>query len=844
MEEPVSTPGLPARTFKAASKTTANDQVFSSSPGFGTPAYPIKTRPPNVANTFAAQSNATTSVHGAPTVLPILLPPQTLRPVAFRTLTKKHNLTLTSSGLGLLSTFVGRYCGSGWREEGLAERVLDEIAKAWKKSGGGLLIEDGPDKKLSNILKMLEPCMSGGRLDTGKLSRTNSSVGSPSLSRSGSFANRPDVTRDDSQTSLGLSALDMDGNASGDYGEEEDSHPDTRSYLRLISAFDQPRLIYSTSKKSLEPANGTASLLPPIQHKFSMFRNRYHLVHQRLMRNESFQAPSFSTATRPPNLLHSASSLTTQQNAYKITPISNLLGRSGTSHLLLGMLAHSAAGDLALTDLSGSVVLDLSIARPIPEDGAWFCPGMIVLVEGTYEEDGSHNSNLGTAAGVGGQIKGVFAADTLAGPPAERRALTLGISNATGAQTLHANVGAGFGWIDFLGLGSEKAIGSQMRRVQRRVFGPSPQTVPTVADAEEEQESEPARCKIAILGECTLDSARTLEAIRAILSSYHTSSSGHVSSLPLSIILMGNFGSAASMAGSTKGGGSVEYKEHFDALASVLSEFSFLLANVTFVFVPGDNDPWASSFSAGAATMVPRMGVPEVFTSRVRRAVATANTEIHGSGGGGKVKDAVKGEVIWASNPARMCLFGPVEEIVLFRDDITGRFRRHAVTFARAENEGDEEEQHHRQQQSQSQSQSLSDPNGDDMHEDDEIHAATSHVPVAKPSSSSSPSVQAARKLIKTLIDQSHLSPFPLHARPQLWDHASSLSLYPLPTALVLCDAEMPAFAITYEGCHVMNVGRVIDELALRKDSRGSGLARWIEYDCRRARGEERSVRF
>jgi DNA polymerase epsilon subunit 2 len=478
---------------------------------------------------------------------------------------------------------------------------------------------------------------------------------------------------------------------------------------------------------------------------------------------------------------------------------------------------------------------------------------MIVLVEGSYEEDGSHNSNLGTAAGVGGQIKGVFVADTMAGPPAERRALTLGISNGMGAQTLHANVGAGFGWIDFLGLGSEKAIGPQMRRVQRRIFGPPPQTISSSVAAaadEEEQESEPPRCKIAILGECTLDSPRTLEAIRAILSSYHTSSSGHVSSLPLSIVLMGNFVSAASMAGSTKGGGSVEYKEHFDALASVLSEFSFLLANVSFVFVPGDNDPWASSFSAGGATMVPRMGVPEVFTGRVRRAVATANTEVHGSGG--KDKDAVKGEVVWASNPARMCLFGPVEEIVLFRDDITGRFRRHAVTFARAEGEGaDEDEQQQNHQQgptAQSQSQWPSATKGVDMDADvdvdgdEEIHAAASHVP--NTTRTSSPSIQAARKLIKTLVDQSHLSPFPLHARPQLWDHASSLSLYPLPTALVLCDAEMPAFAITYEACHVMNVGRVIDELALRKDSRGSGVARWIEYDCRRGRGEVRSVRF
>ena len=841
MEEPVSTPGLPARTFKSRVQETSNEQILSSSPGFGTPAYPIKPRPSAIARPFAAKLNAATTTHAAPTVLPILLPPQTLRPVAFRTLTKKHNLTLTSSGLGLLSTFVGKFCGSGWREEGLAERVLDEIAKAWKKCGGGLLIEDGPEKKLSNILKSLEPCMSGGRLDTGKMSRSNSSVGGSSLSRAQSLATRPDVSRDDSQTSLGFSALNVEDEDAREQGEE-DSQPDIRSYLRVISAFDQPRLMYSTSKKSLEHVNGAASLLPPIQHKISMFRNRYHLVHQRLMRNESFQAPSFSTATRKPGLMHSANSLTTQQNAYKITPVSNLLGRSGTSHLLLGMLVHSAAGDLAVTDLSGSVVLDLSVARPIPEDGAWFCPGMIVLVEGTYEEDGSHNSNLGTAAGVGGQIKGVFMTDTVAGPPAERRSLTLGISTSLDSGNLHTNVGAGFGWIDFLGLGSEKAIGNQMRRLQKRLFGP-PATLAnaiTASQEEEEAETEPPRSKIAILGECTLDSPRTLEAIRAILSSYHNSSAGNVSSLPLSVILMGNFISVASMAGSAKGGGSVEYKEHFDALASVLSEFPSLLANISFVFVPGDNDPWGSSFSAGAASMLPRQAVPEVFTSRVRRGFTAANNEEHG---GRKESEAIKGEAVWATNPVRMSLFGPMEEIVLFRDDITGRFRRNAVTFSKSESE--EEEQTNGQEAPQPDPEEM-DLEANNIILDKEVLDATSHLPSSKPNTITSPSTHAARKLIKTLLDQSYLSPFPPSIRPVLWDHSSSLSLYPLPTALILCDSEMPQFCITYEGCHVVNVGRVVDELGMRRafGGRGSGVARWIEFDVRGNKGEERSVRF
>lgn len=870
MEEPLSTPKLPSAPNLKANPAFTKEQLLSSSPGFGTPAYPIVNRAPVAKPAFAGKSNSTGD--HVSTVLPILLPPQTLRPVAFRTLTKKHNLTLTSSGLGLLSTFVGKFCGSSWREDGLAERVLDEVAKLWKRNGGGLIVEDGPDKKLSNILKILEPCMSGGRVDAVKLSRSNSAFNSPNLSRTASFSDRPSAVRDDSQTSLGVSALRLGEN--GGQGENENdgdgaTQPDPRSYLKVVSAFDQPRMIYSTSKKCFEPMAGPPSLLPPIQHKIFMFRNRYYLVHQRLLRNESFQAPSFSTITRPPSLMHSGSSVATLQQAYKITPISNLLGRSGSSHLLLGMLVHSAAGDLALSDLSGSVVLDLSVARPIPEDGAWFCPGMIVLVEGTYAEDGSHNSNLGSAGGVGGQIKGHFVADTVAGPPAERRAMTIGASNgpdSNNTNSITTNVGAGFGWIDFLGVGSEKGIGPQMRRLQKRIYG-SPSSTSLLCgtadgregeeEDQEEDQQQPLRTKIAILGECNLDSPRTLEAIRAILASYSTSAD-----LPLSIVVMGNFVSAACMAGSTKGGGSVEYKEHFDALASVLSEFPTLLSSTTLVFVPGDNDPWASSFSAGAACVLPRQGIPEIFTSRIRRAIATANAEGNSNS---RRKDTGKsctpsaGEAIWATNPARVSFFGPLEEIVLFRDDMTSRFRRNAITFPKTDDDEDDERGGDGEEEVADDAMGGCGDGGINVDAQDSgqldhgldrhVHEATCHLPSAAtipPSTKpNSYSLHAARKLIKTVLDQSHLAPFAPSIRPVFWDHASALSLYPLPTALVLADAETPAFAVTYEGCHVMNPGRVVDELAMsRAAARGAGVGRWIEYDVKTRKGESREVRF
>ena len=823
MDQPIQTPRPPPAVALYQSHHASADPIPSSSPAFATPAYPIASKPVGFAQPFAAPP----AQQASSTILPILLPPQTLRPLAFRTLTKKHNLTLTSSALQCLATFIGRQCGSGWREEGLAERLLDETAKSWKRASGGVIVEDGLDKRLTNILKTLEPCMSGGRLDIARLSRSN---GISNLSRQNSLSlpNGGGPSREDSQTSLGLSALDVDQNGESVQPSDPDlpQSASARAFLKIIRAQSQPRLSYSTTKKALETVSTPASIFPSVSHKTAMFRDRYNLVHQRLLRNELFQTPSFSTTTgrNGPTTLHrSASNATTMQQAYKLTSIANLLGRSGSKHLLLAMVVNAPTGDLALTDLTGSVCLDLSDARPEREDGAWYCPGMIVLVEGVYDQNCGVDS--GTGGGVGGMIGGNFLAISIAGPPAEKRDVTLGLGSKK-SDHVHTSVGAGFGWVDFLGVGSEKAVGAQMRRVQRRILG---HTLNSSSLLEEEGKS--ARTKIAILGECTLDNPRTLEAIRGVFASYGASADVH--DVPLSIVLMGNFVSAAAMAGATAaGGGSIEYKEQFDALAAVLAEFPAIISSTTLVFVPGDNDPWASSFSAGSATAVPKEGIPELFSSRIRRATATANQER------GR-KEGEEGENAWASNPARVSLFGPVEEMVLFRDDITGRLRRSAVTFP--EIEAREEDAGHVDMDADGQEQT--NVSGEDpMEVDIAIREAAAQVPSnpsSKSKAASDTNTHTARKLVKTILDQGYLSPFPLATRPVFWDYASALSLYPLPTALVLADAEAPAFVVKYEGCLVMNPGRLLDELGARR-----GIAKWAEYDVKTKWGIVKEHRF
>ncbi|KAI9739029.1 MAG: DNA-directed DNA polymerase epsilon, subunit B [Cirrosporium novae-zelandiae] len=783
--------------FKSAAASP--NPIPSSSPGFGTPVHPI-----NLSRKNAAPKRPVAQT------LPILLPPATLRPIAFRTFTKKHGLTLNSSALQALATFIGTHCGSGWRDEGLAEKVLEEAAKTWKKNGGGVIV-DGDSDELKNILKMLEGCMVGGKVILGRqnsFTTNGDKKGSPIKQN-----DRPGLSsREDNQSSFGISKLGMDNENEGE------AIMDPRKWLKVITAFEQPRLVYNVGKKRFERSSAKPSLLPSPAHKTQLFRNRYNIIHQRLLRNESFQVPTF--ATERASLQRSSSTLATTQQAYRITPIANLLGRGGSTHLLLGMLIRIPTGDLAISDLSGSIVLDLVDAKPVPENGAWFAPGMIVLIDGIYEEEENvYASTLAGGDGVGGIIGGKFIAFSVGGPPCERREVTLGISGKSGEGDFVS--GGGFGWVDFLGLGSERAQGSRMRRIEKRVLQER-------GSFDEEADNE-GRGRIIIMSEINLDVPKTLEALKRVLAMYDAEPAG---SSPMTFILIGNFVQYAVLA-SGGSGGSVEYKEYFDSLASTLSEFPDILQVSTFIFVPGDNDPWPSAFSSGTATILPRKGVPDLFTSRIKRAFATANAEASK----GQKTD---GEAIWATNPARLSIFGPSQELVLFRDNISGRLRRNAIAFKAVEQqpEGTGSSSHANESQYSAEA-------SNDM----EIDALAAEAQCQLPSVSfKDPTRQVstttidqatltARKLVKTVLDQGYLSPFPLSVRPVLWDYMSALNIYPLPTALVLADPEAPSFAVTYEGCHVMNPGRLVVE-GMRD------TARWVEYGCKERRGRVREVNF
>lgn len=231
----------PPDFFAPRSKLAAHppSDIPSSSPAFATPAVPL--RP------FQTPAPAKAAV------LPIILPPATLRPLAFRTFTKKHSLTLTSSALQELATFIGRHCGSGWKEEGLAEKVLEEVARAWKNRNGGVIV-DGASAELKDILKTLEGNMSGGKIINGPrgLSRQNSLTllqnnqdSDISKTRLGLRPSNT-LTPEDSQTSFGMSGMGFEEEP------DESALKDVRQWLKVVNAFDQPRYTYNVGKKHFE----------------------------------------------------------------------------------------------------------------------------------------------------------------------------------------------------------------------------------------------------------------------------------------------------------------------------------------------------------------------------------------------------------------------------------------------------------------------------------------------------------------------------------------------------------------------------------------------------------------
>ena len=93
------------------------------------------------------------------TALPVKLQPSTLRPFAYRILSKKHGLNVQTDALKILTETISARFGSDWKNQN-SQSVLEDIAKLWKSQDRGLFIDgQGLNQVLKDISGKSEPAL-------------------------------------------------------------------------------------------------------------------------------------------------------------------------------------------------------------------------------------------------------------------------------------------------------------------------------------------------------------------------------------------------------------------------------------------------------------------------------------------------------------------------------------------------------------------------------------------------------------------------------------------------------------------------------------------------------------
>eukprot|EP00040_Diaphanoeca_grandis_P015010 m.76332 g.76332 ORF g.76332 m.76332 type:complete len:567 (-) comp24885_c0_seq1:21-1721(-) len=113
-------------------------------------------------------------------------------------------------------------------------------------------------------------------------------------------------------------------------------------------------------------------------------------------------------------------------------------------------------------------------------------------------------------------------------------------------------------------------------------------------------------------------------------------------------------------------------------------------------------------------------------------------------------------KAVFGTNPTRVRYC--TQEIVLFREDVIGKMRRNCILAPKTDALDDKQISYH---------------------------------------------------LVKTVVDQAHLLPLPLHIAPIYWEYDHALRLYPLPDLLVLAD-KFDTYRDVYSGTTAFNPGSFV----------------------------------
>ncbi len=296
-----------------------------------------------------------------------------------------------------------------------------------------------------------------------------------------------------------------------------------------------------------------------------MLLQRYHLIQQRILRQDIFQNKMSI------NYSLSSSKNILQSEQHKLTPIEGLLGTSGTK-TLLGIIVQVEQNQYYIEDPTGSIPIDLSQVTYPSTDG-FITEYSIVLIEGEMSADGS----------------GMLVVHTIGHPMYESRGDAI------------------------------KSIGME----HSNIFDTIPNLNELVRLQNEELEHG-YKGMFVLLSDVHLDDTNVMEKLEKLFQGFEGCDDDYDDQVPLPVfILMGDFASRYPSSSNGIGGGGTRGAGHsssmppssssttlimslFDDLADIISKFPRIAKEGRFVLIPSMND-------IGLGSILPRPPLPHYF---------------------------------------------------------------------------------------------------------------------------------------------------------------------------------------------------------------------------------------
>lgn len=665
-------------------------------------------------------------------VLPTELKPSVLRPVAYRILSKKHGLNIQSDALDALAKFIGHHYGAHWRQNQKTTLMIDAVGRLWKQqSRGGFVNGAGVNEIINEIL------------ENEKRAKVKASNNEKSMI----------LDPDSSMVVDEEGDISMDTSLALNFQVKTESVVDWMQYFTSVELNHYTGFKYDKRNKKFEYTPTATNIavpsgklvLPRINNFVDHFINKLYILRDRTMRNEYYskssddQFKSYDKSVAPKTF----------------TYIKNLLGRNDQRFALFGMITLNNLGIWQLQDDTDKIelVLDQCI---FPQD-SYFFEGNFLIVDGFHS------------------VANKFHVLSVNHPPCEQRPQTKQIFGNTDCQWPFNKNGTSVE--SFRGL------------------------------LKNELQNHPDHKIVFLGGDLFLDNSMTLNLFKKTLDKLEeeikvyqtakevaeeTGTEFESGGVPIGIVLIGSFFSKSITV--TEGSSTNHltnsnlYKSSFDNLALIMESYPNICEKCKLFIVPGEKDPWMSMVTKDSNAIWPKIKIPQLFTTRLRRVVK---------------------HLEFVSNPSRINYLG--HEIAIVKDDLGSRLRRNDLTYLSKLT--DEEIKRAMKNYPNSQLTQFS-----------QFQTATQDDPnsleIDKLILDESPEDFESKKIVKTILDQGDLSPFVNKIRPISPNYWNAMNLTPLPHFILLSDKTSPTFIRNYKGCEFSNVGNFLV----------NGHANYIEY--------------